>query len=72
MTPVTLNRVVSTLLYQPPDVKFIAFLLWQAGDAPYSHVDPLRPFDAALTFQVFTGRNCRLIEWGGRYRREAA
>jgi hypothetical protein len=38
----------------------------------YVQVDPLRPFDAARTFQMCTGRNYRLIESGGRYRREAA
>jgi hypothetical protein len=36
MTPVTLTRVGSTLLYQPPppDAGFIAFMLWEAGDTP--------------------------------------
>jgi hypothetical protein len=38
----------------------------------YVQVDPLRPFDAARTFQVFTGRVRLLIESGGRYRLEAA
>src|SRR5947209_14933824 len=36
MTAVTLARVGSTLLYQPPppDAGFVAFLLWDGGNAP--------------------------------------
>ena len=47
MTPVTLTRVVSTLLHQPPpDAEFIAFLLWQAGDAPPGSISSVDTWSA--------------------------